>query len=106
MSGTSVLRTPLVALGAGDVLRLLLGGLKKVEKWNQWLQARLKCHSRAGQSESAGKPEEASSQSILLPPSLPLGSSRQTLIVFWLTEEKSSLLNDEVCLGKQDEGWI
>lgn len=95
-----------MALGAGDMLRLLLGGLKKVEKWNQWLQARLKCRSGAGQSESAGKPEEASSPSFLLPPSLPLGSSRQTLIVFWLTKEKSSLLIDGVSLGKQDEGRI
>lgn len=99
--------TPLVPVVARDMLRLLiLGGLNTVEKWSQWLQARLKCHSRAGQPESAGKPEEASSLSFLQPPSLPLGSSRQTLIDFWLTKEKSSPLNDGVSLGKQDGGWI
>ena len=99
--------TPLVAVGARDMLRLLLlGGLKKVEKWSQWLQARLKCHSRAGQPQSAGKPEEASSLSFPQPPSLPLGSSRQTLIDFWLPKEESSSLNDGVSLGKEGGGWI
>lgn len=61
--------------------------------------------SRAGQSESAGKPEEASSP-VLPPPSLPLGFFQADLIVFWLTKEKSSLLVDGVSLGnRMKEGF-
>lgn len=92
---------PLAAAGAGGMLSLLLGGLKKAVKGTNSCRPGRRAIAGVVQSERAGKWEGTSSLSLLLPPSFPLGSPRQILIDFWLTKEKSSLLNYGVSIGKQ-----